>query len=253
MEKKRDLLKIVSNRTVPQHIAIIMDGNGRWAKKRMLPRVAGHRKGVEVLRDVIKTSSELSVKYLTLYAFSTENWNRPKAEVKALMSLLVEFLRNEIAELHKNNVKICMLGDIDGLPGHAKAAIIDAIEKTKKNGGLQVNIAINYGSRTEIVNAIKLMSKNISEGRLSIDAIDEDLVSSYLDTGGIPDPDMLIRTSGEYRISNFLLYQIAYTELVFTKDDVYWPEFKRDIFLEAILEYQSRTRRYGGLDPKGEN
>lgn len=250
--KSRDLFNLVKEKEIPEHIAIIMDGNGRWAKKKRLPRIAGHRKGVEILRDVIETASELKVKHLTLYAFSTENWKRPKPEVDALMSLLVEFFNKEIDELHMNKVKIQAIGDISKLPEKAKAAIIQAINKTKENNGLQLNIAINYGGRAEIVRAIKAMIQDVHSGNLSIDSIDQDLISDYLYTKGIPDPDMLIRTSGEYRISNFLLYQIAYTEFVFTSSDVLWPEFNRERFLESILEFQGRKRRYGGLSSKGD-
>lgn|SRR5690554_104807 len=250
--KSRDLFNLVKEKEIPEHIAIIMDGNGRWAKKKRLPRIAGHRKGVEILRDVIKTASELKVKHLTLYAFSTENWKRPKPEVDALMSLLVEFFNKEIDELHMNKVKIQAIGDISKLPEKAKAATIQAINKTKENNGLQLNIAINYGGRAEIVRAIKAMIQDVHSGNLSIDSIDQDLISDYLYTKGIPDPDMLIRTSGEYRISNFLLYQIAYTEFVFTSSDVLWPEFNRERFLESILEFQGRKRRYGGLSSKGD-
>ena len=251
--KSRDLFNLVKEKEIPEHIAIIMDGNGRWAKKKRLPRIAGHRKGVEILRDVIETASELKVKHLTLYAFSTENWKRPKPEVDALMSLLVEFFNKEIDELHMNKVKIQAIGDISKLPEKAKAATIQAINKTKENNGLQLNIAINYGGRAEIVRAIKAMIQDVHSGNLSIDSIDQDLISDYLYTKGIPDPDMLIRTSGEYRISNFLLYQIAYTEFVFTSSDVLWPEFNRERFLESILEFQGRKRRYGGLSSKGTN
>lgn len=250
--KSRDLFNLVKEKEIPEHIAIIMDGNGRWAKKKRLPRIAGHRKGVEILRDVIETASELKVKHLTLYAFSTENWKRPKPEVDALMSLLVEFFNKEIDELHMNKVKIQAIGDISKLPEKAKASTIQAINKTKENNGLQLNIAINYGGRAEIVRAIKAMIQDVHSGNLSIDSIDQDLISDYLYTKGIPDPDMLIRTSGEYRISNFLLYQIAYTEFVFTSSDVLWPEFNRERFLESILEFQGRKRRYGGLSSKGD-
>lgn len=245
-----DAYSMIQAKSVPKHVAIIMDGNGRWAKKHQLPRIAGHRQGVEALRDIIQTTSQLGISYLSLYAFSTENWKRPKTEVKALMSLLVEFLQKEIYELHKNNVKIFMLGDIDGLPADTKAEVLRAMEMTKENKGLQVNIAINYGSRFEMINAVKYIIQDISNGNITIEDINEELFSQHLDTKGIPDPDLLIRTSGEYRLSNFLLYQLAYTELVFTEKEVLWPDFTKEKYLETILQYQNRTRRYGGIDDR---
>lgn len=245
-----DAYSMIQAKSVPKHVAIIMDGNGRWAKKHQLPRIAGHRQGVEALRDIIQTTSQLGISYLSLYAFSTENWKRPKTEVKALMSLLVEFLQKEIYELHKNNVKIFMLGDIDGLPADTKAEVLRAMEMTKENKGLQVNIAINYGSRFEMIKAVKYIIQDISNGNITIEDINEELFSQHLDTKGIPDPDLLIRTSGEYRLSNFLLYQLAYTELVFTEKEVLWPDFTKEKYLETILQYQNRTRRYGGIDDR---
>lgn len=245
-----DAYSMIQAKSVPKHVAIIMDGNGRWAKKHQLPRIAGHRQGVEALRNIIQTTSQLGISYLSLYAFSTENWKRPKTEVKALMSLLVEFLQKEIYELHKNNVKIFMLGDIDGLPADTKAEVLRAMEMTKENKGLQVNIAINYGSRFEMIKAVKYIIQDISNGNITIEDINEELFSQHLDTKGIPDPDLLIRTSGEYRLSNFLLYQLAYTELVFTEKEVLWPDFTKEKYLETILQYQNRTRRYGGIDDR---
>lgn len=245
-----DAYSMIQAKSVPKHVAIIMDGNGRWAKKHQLPRIVGHRQGVEALKDIIQTTSQLGISYLSLYAFSTENWKRPKTEVKALMSLLVEFLQKEIYELHKNNVKIFMLGDIDGLPADTKAEVLRAMEMTKENKGLQVNIAINYGSRFEMIKAVKYIIQDISNGNITIEDINEELFSQHLDTKGIPDPDLLIRTSGEYRLSNFLLYQLAYTELVFTEKEVLWPDFTKEKYLETILQYQNRTRRYGGIDDR---
>lgn len=244
----QDLFARVQSRPLPKHVAIIMDGNGRWAKKHLLPRTAGHRQGVEALRGIIKASSSLNISFLSLYAFSTENWKRPETEVSALMSLLVEFLQREIAELHNSAVKIHMLGDINGLPSRAKEEVFKAMDITRNNKGLQVNIAINYGSRAEIVNAAKTITRDILNGTIAIDDIDEGLISRYLDTRGIPDPDLMIRTSGEYRLSNFLLYQSAYTELVFTDKSVLWPDFSKEVYLETILQYQDRKRRYGGID-----
>ncbi|MCM8901183.1 isoprenyl transferase [Caldicoprobacter algeriensis] len=242
------LIEQVKSKPLPQHVAIIMDGNGRWATRRGLPRVAGHRQGVEALREVIRTSDELGIKYLTLYAFSTENWKRPAAEIDALMSLLVEYLRKEIRELNSNNVKISVLGQVEVFPTVAQREIANAVELTKNNTGLNVNIALNYGGRAEIVRAAKAIARDVLDKKISIDDIDERLFSNYLYTANIPDPDLLIRTSGEFRLSNFLLYQIAYTELVFTAPDVLWPDFDKKAYLEAIMEYQRRQRRYGGLN-----
>lgn len=242
------LIEQVKSKPLPQHVAIIMDGNGRWATRRGLPRVAGHRQGVEALREVIRTSDELGIKYLTLYAFSTENWKRPAAEIDALMSLLVEYLRKEIRELNSNNVKISVLGQVEAFPTVAQREIANAVELTKNNTGLNVNIALNYGGRAEIVRAAKAIAMDVLDKKISIDDIDERLFSNYLYTANIPDPDLLIRTSGEFRLSNFLLYQIAYTELVFTAPDVLWPDFDKKAYLEAIMEYQRRQRRYGGLN-----
>jgi undecaprenyl diphosphate synthase len=242
------LIEQVKSKPLPQHVAIIMDGNGRWATRRGLPRVAGHRQGVEALREVIRTSDELGIKYLTLYAFSTENWKRPAAEIDALMSLLVEYLRKEIRELNSNNVKISVLGQVEAFPTVAQREIANAVELTKNNTGLNVNIALNYGGRAEIVRAVKAIARDVLDKKISIDDIDERFFSNYLYTANIPDPDLLIRTSGEFRLSNFLLYQIAYTELVFTAPDVLWPDFDKKAYLEAIMEYQRRQRRYGGLN-----
>ncbi|SHJ91089.1 isoprenyl transferase [Paramaledivibacter caminithermalis] len=230
---------------LPKHIAIIMDGNGRWAKKRNLPRIAGHRAGVEALRGVIKTSSDIGIKYLTLYAFSTENWKRPAEEVKGLMELLVLYLRKEIGELHNNNVKINIIGDISKLPSKAISEIDKAVNLTSNNKGLNVNIALNYGGKSDIIHAVKGICENVLDNNLQIEDICEDTFSKYLYTRGIPDPDLLIRTSGEQRISNFLLWQIAYSELWFTK--VYWPDFTSEHLIEAIHDFKHRKRRFGGL------
>jgi undecaprenyl diphosphate synthase len=242
-----DLYRTVQSKPIPRHVAIIMDGNGRWAKRRRLPRVAGHRQGVEALRDIIRTSSDLGIGFLTLFAFSTENWKRPESEVHALMSLMVEFLEKEIRELHENGIRIHMIGEMEGLPSNARQAVCNAMETTRDNKGLQVNIAINYGSRTEIVHAVRQIAAGVSSGRIAQDDITEELFSYYLDTKGIPDPDLMIRTSGECRLSNFLLYQSAYTELIFTDKSVLWPDFTKEKYLEAISGYQSRIRRFGGI------
>ncbi|SEF45316.1 undecaprenyl diphosphate synthase [Caloramator fervidus] len=230
---------------IPQHIAIIMDGNGRWAKRRNLPRTMGHRAGVETIREIVKTCSKLGVKYLTLYAFSTENWKRPKEEVNALMNLLVEYLRGEVDELNKNNVIINWIGDISKLPSMCQAELIRAKEITKNNTGLMLNLALNYGGRDEIKRGIVNIVKDVKEGKLNINDINEELISSYLDTSKMPDPDLLIRPSGELRISNFLLWQIAYAELWFS--DVLWPDFTSKHLIQAIKDYQMRDRRFGGI------
>lgn len=246
-KKTKELTQAVKERPIPKHIAIIMDGNGRWAKARQLPRVAGHRQGVEVLRDIISICSELGVNHLSLFAFSTENWNRPDDEINALMSLMVEFLQKEIAELHEKGVKIWMLGDIKGLPEAAAREVENAKAVTRNNKGLQVNIAINYGSRTEIIRAVQNIARDVSIGKIAINDINEDCFSHYLYTNGIPDPDLLIRTSGEFRLSNFLLYQCAYTEFLFTEKQLLWPDFSKQKLLESIFEYQNRSRRFGGI------
>jgi undecaprenyl diphosphate synthase len=241
-------MALVRKKPLPVHVAIIMDGNGRWAKKRGLHRVAGHRQGVETLRDVIKTSDDLGIKHLTIFAFSTENWKRPVSEVNALIDLLVEYLRKEVMELHSKNVKIVILGCLDAFHPSVRREIERAVELTKDNSGLNINIALNYGGRAEIIRAVKNIIQDVNDKKISPDDIDEKLFSSYLYTANIPDPDLLIRTSGELRISNFLLYQIAYTELVFTQPDVLWPDFNKKTYLEAIVEYQNRQRRYGGIN-----
>lgn len=230
---------------VPTHIAIIMDGNGRWAKERLLPRTVGHKAGVEAIRAVTKECSALGVKHLTLYAFSTENWKRPKLEVDALMNLLYTYLNKELKELHKNNVKITTIGDIDVLPSKSVEAIKNAIDMTKDNTGLNLNIALNYGSRNDIKNAVIDIVKNCKSGKIDIEDINEDTITKYLSTKSIPDPDLIIRTSGEQRISNFLLWEMAYSEFYFT--DVYWPDFDGNEVRKAIYVYQSRDRRFGGL------
>ena len=246
--KNSEKIRVPSNidiDSIPKHIAIIMDGNGRWAKQRMLPRSMGHRAGVEALRDVIKTASNIGIKYLTLYAFSTENWKRPDSEISILMNLLIEYLRKEIAELHHNNVKIRTIGNIAQLPDEVIVEIDKAVAKTKFNNGLCVNIALNYGGRGEILGAIKEIGKKIENNEIDIDEIDEALVGSLLYTADIPDPELLIRTSGEIRLSNFLLWQCAYSEFWFT--GIYWPDFKGEHLLEAISDYQNRQRRFGGI------
>lgn len=233
---------IDSNR-LPKHIAIIMDGNGRWASKRALPRVFGHKAGMEALREVVKACSDIGIKILTVYAFSTENWNRPSEEVSYLMNLLIEYMRKEINVLNKNNVKIKILGDISGLPKVTREEVEKAASLTENNEGIQFNIAINYGGRAEIISACKEIAEEFKEGKISMEEITEDLISDYLFTKGDIDPDLIIRTSGEMRLSNFLLWQSAYSELVFI--DEMWPDFNKNHLEKAILEYQSRDRRFG--------
>jgi len=230
---------------VPKHVACIMDGNGRWAKEKGLIRSAGHREGVERVKDIVRMSSDIGIKVLTLYAFSTENWKRPKAEVGVLMNLLIEYLRAEIKELHKNNVKLLTIGDISRLPEKAIDEIMASKKKTENNTGMQLNIALNYGSRVEIVNAVKNIASKVKMGSVEIADIDEVMISNHLDTSTQPDPDLVIRTSGENRVSNFLLYQIAYSEFVFL--DLYWPDLTCEEYKKALVIYQNRQRRYGGI------
>ena len=230
---------------VPAHIAIIMDGNGRWAKSRFMPRTYGHKVGVETIRKVVKECSRLGVKYLTLYAFSTENWKRPKEEVSALMGLLVKYLRNELEELHKKNVKILTIGDISKLPEACIEELALAKEKTKDNTGLVMSLAINYGGRNDLVNAVKNISQDLVDGKISLDDIGDNLISSHLSTNESPDPDLVIRTSGEQRLSNFLLWELAYSEFYFT--DIHWPDFDEKELQMAIFAYQSRDRRFGAI------
>ncbi|MDF2671988.1 MAG: isoprenyl transferase [Clostridiales bacterium] len=240
-----DILNKIDKEKIPKHVAIIMDGNGRWAKKRGLPRAMGHRAGVETIREIVKTSSNLGIKYLTLYAFSTENWKRPKDEVNTLMTLLLEFLKKEIDELHKNNVVVRAIGDISQLPRQCIDELDRAYTLTKNNKGLCLNLALNYGARDEIKKAIINIANQVKKGNIGLEDIDDKLISDNLYTKGIPDPDLLIRPSGEYRISNYLLWQIAYTEFWFS--DIYWPDFKPIYLYKAIYDYQNRSRRFGGV------
>lgn len=228
---------------IPKHIAIIMDGNGRWAKERNMPRTYGHKAGVETIREIVKECSNLGVEYLTLYAFSTENWARPKEEVDTLMKLLVQYLRNEFEELNKNNVIINSIGDISKLPKVCYEELNKAYDKTKNNTGLTLNLALNYGGRVEIVNSVKEIAKLVQENKIKVDDIDEKMIEKYLYTAGMPDPDIIIRPSGEQRLSNFLLWQCAYSE--FWYSDVKWPDFTKENLIEAIFDYQNRDRRFG--------
>ncbi|RYD06580.1 hypothetical protein N752_02620 [Desulforamulus aquiferis] len=225
-----------------------MDGNGRWAQRRGMPRSFGHKAGVEALRNVVKLCSELGVKVLTCYAFSTENWKRPQDEVSMLMDLLVEYLDKELKELHRNNVRINALGQLNELPQAPKDAVLRAIEETKDNSGLILNIALSYGGRTEITMAVQKIAQMVKDGEIEVSEINEKLIGNKLYTAGMPDPDLLVRPSGDYRISNFLLWQLAYTE--FWLSNVMWPDFKREHLLKAIIDYQRRERRFGGLKKK---
>ncbi|MCY9531219.1 isoprenyl transferase [Paenibacillus alvei] len=230
---------------IPQHVAIIMDGNGRWAKKRGLPRVAGHHSGMKAVKRVTIAANDMGVKVLTMYAFSTENWKRPKDEVDFLMKLPQEFLAIELEELIEKNVQVRMMGYRDRLPKHTILALEEAIEKTKHNTGLILNFALNYGSQREIVEGVRDIVRKVKTGEIEVGSIDESMIHDHLLSSSLPDPDLLIRTSGEMRLSNFMLWQIAYSELWFTND--YWPEFTERHLMEAVMEYQRRTRRYGGL------
>lgn len=239
------LIHKIDKTRLPQHIAIIMDGNGRWAKTKGKPRVFGHKSGVTAVREVSEGAAELGIKHLTLYAFSTENWNRPVTEVTALMTLLVETIKREVKTLNENNIKLNAIGDLEKLPAKSYTALMKAIEDTKDNTRMTLHLALNYSSRWEIVNAVRNMGKDIYQGIINPDSIDESLFTSYLSTKDIPDPELLIRTSGEYRISNYLLWQIAYAELYFT--DIYWPDFRKQDLCEAIINFQNRERRFGKI------
>lgn len=228
---------------LPRHIAVIMDGNGRWAKKKGAMRIFGHRNAVQAVKDVTECCGELGIKYLTLYAFSTENWSRPKEEVDGLMELLVNTLKQEIGTLMENQVKLMTIGDVTHLPQECQNNLAWAINETKNNSGLTLNLALSYSGRWEILEAVKAIIKDVKEGKLQEDAINEKAFENYLQTSGIPDPELLIRTSGELRVSNFLLWQIAYTELFITP--TLWPDFRKEHLYEAIWSYQQRERRFG--------
>ncbi|MBL8006435.1 MAG: isoprenyl transferase [Ignavibacteria bacterium] len=238
---KQDELK--NSGEIPEHIAIIMDGNGRWAKSKNLSRVFGHKEGVNSARDIVEASGQLGIKYLTLYTFSTENWKRPKNEVTMLMKLLIRSIRNETDRLNQNDVKLIATGNLDNLPGKVLVELTSAIESTKKNKLMTLNLALSYSGRWDIMNAVKNIVKEQNESNIDPDSINEKTFSKYLSTRDIPDPDLLIRTGGEFRISNFLLWQIAYSEIYI--DSSYWPDFKRNQFYRAISEFQKRERRFG--------
>jgi undecaprenyl diphosphate synthase len=231
---------------IPRHVAIIMDGNGRWAKARGLPRVAGHKSGAEALRKILEGCKDLGLEYLTIYAFSSENWNRPKSEISDLMELLSYYLQYEIETIHKNNIRLNIIGDRSRLSAAIQQQIVNAEALTENNAAFVLNVALSYGARQEILRAVHKMLDAVKNGALKKESITEDTVSSYLDTAALPDPDLLIRTGGEQRISNFLLWQSAYTEFYFTQ--VLWPDFTLDHMAEAFAEYAQRERRYGGTN-----
>jgi len=230
---------------LPRHVAVIMDGNGRWAKARHLPRIEGHRRGADSAREIIRSAGELGIKYLTLYAFSAENWNRPKDEVDALMKYLVHYLKTETKDLLKNNVRLEVIGQIHRLPENVQEHLAKSMATLSKNNGLTLIMALSYGSRIEIVEAVRQLAEKVKQGRLDPADITEALISQHLWTRNIPDPDLLIRTSGEMRISNFLLWQISYAELVITP--TLWPDFRKPQFCAALEEYAKRHRRFGGI------
>jgi undecaprenyl diphosphate synthase len=237
------LLEKIDKQRLPRHIAIIMDGNGRWAKEQGQDRLYGHFHGVESVRNIVEGCAELGVEYLTLYAFSTENWDRPADEVSGLMELLIDTIRKEVDTLNKNNIKLHMIGDLEMLPRSAQEALQEAMGLTGANTGLNLVMALSYSSRWELVHAMKQIALDVKAGKLDHEAINPTLVESYLYTHGFPDPELMIRTSGEYRISNFLLYQLAYAELYFT--DTLWPDFRKENLYQAILDFQNRERRFG--------
>lgn len=228
---------------LPRHIAIIMDGNGRWAKEKGKDRLFGHYHGVESVRNIVEGCAELGIEYLTLYAFSTENWDRPEDEVSGLMELLVETIRNEVATLNKNNIRLHVIGDLNMLPENARREMRDACQSTAKNTGLNLVMALSYSSRWELENAVKQIAQQIKDGSLQPEFITQDIIEQHLCTAGFPDPELMIRTSGEHRISNFLLYQLAYAELYFT--NVLWPDFRKENLYEAVIDFQKRERRFG--------
>ncbi len=233
------------DRPCPKHVAIIMDGNGRWATQRGLPRTEGHRRGVESTKECVRAAADLGIAYLTLFSFSSENWKRPPLEVNYLMGLLRRFIRRDLAELHENNVKLRVIGSEDRVPGDLVNMLREAVSLTSGNTGLQLIIAFNYGARDEIVRAAKRIAERVKAGELNLDDITQDMFSAHFDTAGVPDPDLIIRTSGEHRISNFLLWQCAYSEFLFV--DNFWPDFTRQSLEGAIASYRLRDRRFGGV------
>jgi undecaprenyl diphosphate synthase len=244
-DRANDLYKLINLDRLPAHVAVIMDGNGRWAKKRRLPRVSGHREGIKSVRDIVETSARLGLKVLTLYAFSVENWKRPRAEINTLMRLLRQYLHKELQTLQKNNIRFSVIGRWREMPGEVVRDLEWGMKETERNTGLLFNIALNYGGRTELVDCFRKISKELNQNGRDSESITEAMISDYLYTSGQPDPDLLIRTSGELRVSNFLLWQIAYAEIWVT--DVLWPDFRKIHLYQAIIDYQKRERRYGGI------
>ena len=244
-EDKKLQEELKSSGSIPNHIAIIMDGNGRWAKDKGNIRLFGHKEGVESVRDITESCAQLGVNHLTLYAFSTENWNRPSDEVNGLMKLLVNSLKKEADRLHDNNIKLTSIGQIARLPNSCQNQLQEVIELTKDNDRLELCLALSYSGRWDITEAVKKVAQDVADGKVSPDEVSDELIGSYLSTADIPDPDLIIRTSGEYRISNFLLWQLAYSELYITK--TYWPDFRRKELYQAIFSYQERDRRYGNV------
>jgi len=244
-EDKKLQEELKSSGSIPNHIAIIMDGNGRWAKDKGNIRLFGHKEGVESVRDITESCAQLGVNHLTLYAFSTENWNRPSDEVNGLMKLLVNSLKKEADRLHENNIKLTSIGQIARLPNSCQNQLQEVIEQTKDNDRLELCLALSYSGRWDITEAVKKVAQDVADGKVSPDEVSDELIGSYLSTADIPDPDLIIRTSGEYRISNFLLWQLAYSELYITK--TYWPDFRRKELYQAIFSYQERDRRYGNV------
>lgn len=240
-----DLITQIDKNKLPKHVAVIMDGNGRWAKQHGKPRVFGHRNGIQSVREVSEAAAELGIQYLTLYAFSTENWSRPKHEVDALMLLLIRTVKNELKTLNENSIRLNAIGDLKSLPERTYKALLEGIEDTKNNDRMTLNLALNYSSRWEITNSVIAIAQQIKSGEIDINDISDKLLESHLTTAGMPDPELMIRTSGEHRISNYLLWQLAYSELHFT--DVYWPDFRKEHFYSALIDFQSRERRFGKI------
>lgn len=243
--KSKNEKQLIDYTHIPRHVAIIMDGNGRWASGKGLPRIAGHKVGMTTVIDIAKTANELGIEIVTFFTFSTDNWKRPEQEVSFLMDLPTEFLIEHLEDLISNNIQIRVMGNYQNLPKNTLIAVDKAKKMTRKNTGTILNFALNYGGRTEIIDAAKAICGELLKEKITIDDIDEDLFAKHLDTAGYPDPELLIRTSGELRLSNFLIWQLAYAELWFT--DVYWPDFSSDLFKEAICDYQLRSRRFGGI------
>ncbi len=248
---EEDVKERIDLTRVPNHIAIIMDGNGRWAKEKGHDRLYGHYHGVESVRNILEGCADLNIRYLTLYAFSTENWERPKDEVEGLMELLVDTIRKEVETLNKNNIKLHVIGDIDTLPAFAKNELEEALAETSQNNKFNLILALSYSSRWELVNAVKNIALDVKQGKLQPEDISQDTLQGYLSTSEFPDPELMIRTSGEYRISNFLLYQLAYAELYFTSTR--WPDFRKEHLYEAIIDFQNRRRRFGKTDEQLHN